>query len=164
MSEFNIQSATEKGVCHIRLTGRLTFSMSRRFDAFVVDLFKEDLSDIVIDLRKADYIDSTMLGLLAKIARLFLLRHEHKPTLISTQEDINLLLDSMGFDSAFEICRDMASAPFYLEDIPLLEKAVPTPETLLEAHKLLMDLDDRNIDRFSTAVETLQSEVDRKGP
>ena len=162
MSEFNIQTATEEGICHIRLTGRLTFAMSRRFDAFIDSLADEHLSDIIIDLRKADYLDSTMLGLLAKIARGFLARTHRKPTLLSSREDMNLLLDSMGFDAAFDIRDFAATTPFLLDDIPLPAEAAPTPETLLEAHKLLMDLDDRNIDRFSTTVETLEDAVERK--
>lgn len=164
MSEFNIQTATEDGVCHIRLTGRVTFTMSRRFDAFIGDLFKDPLTDIIVDLRKTDHLDSTMLGLLAKIARLFVARYHRKPTLLSTHEDMNLLLDSMGFESAFEIRANSEVVPFFLEDIPPLEKSVPIPETLLEAHEHLAEMDDRNADRFRTTVETLRDAVNRKEP
>ena len=162
MSEFNIQTATEDGICHIRLTGRVTFTMSRRFDTFIETLADEHLSDIIIDLRRADYLDSTMLGLLAKIARGFLARTHRKPALLSSHGDMNLLLDSMGFEAAFDIRAFAATTPFLLEDIPMLAEAAPTPETLLEAHKLLMDLDDRNIDRFTTTVETLEGDLARK--
>jgi anti-anti-sigma factor len=162
VSEFNIQSATEDGVCHIRLTGRVTFTMSQRFDAFIEDVFRKPPSDIIIDLRKTEYMDSTALGLLAKTARRFIAHHHRKPTLLSTQEDINILLESMGFDAAFDIRSSVGSVPFYLEDIPLLEKSVPMPETLLEAHETLMDLDRRNVDRFSTTVDTLRETVARK--
>lgn len=161
MSEFNIQTATEEGVCHIRLTGRVTFTMSRRFDAFIDELFQEPLSEIILDLRETDHIDSTMLGLLAKIARIFIERYHRKPALLSTRDDINILLDSMGFDAAFELRTSAAVVPFFLEDIPLLEKSVPLPETLLEAHSLLMDLDERNVDRFSHTVDALRDSVDR---
>ncbi len=162
MSEFNIQAATEDGVCHIRLTGRITFTMSRRFDAFIEDAISQALSDIIIDLRKTEHIDSTMLGLLAKIARRFIAHHHRKPTLLSTREDINILLDNMGFDAAFDICPNTDAVPFYLEDIPLLDRTVPIPETLLEAHGELIDLDERNADRFGTTVETLRDAVRRK--
>ena len=162
MSEFNIQTATEDGICHIRLTGRVTFSMSRRFDTFIETLAAENLSNIIIDLRKADYLDSTMLGLLAKIARGFISRAHRKPMLLSNREDMNLLLESMGFDSAFEIREHADETPFLLDDVPMPAEAAPTPETLLEAHKLLMDLDDRNIERFSTTVEMLERKVEGK--
>ncbi len=161
MSEFNIQSAVEEDVCHIRLTGRLTFAMSRRFDAFIEETFNKPPADIIIDLRKTEYMDSTILGLLAKIARRFITHHNRKPTLLSTREDTNILLESMGFDAAFEIRSSAESVPFYLEDIPLLEKSDPMPETLLEAHETLMDLDERNVDRFSTTVKTLREVVER---
>ena len=59
MSEFNIQTATEDGVCHIRLTGRVTFTMSRRFDAFSEESINQTLSDIIIDMRKTD-LDRTI--------------------------------------------------------------------------------------------------------
>jgi len=162
VSEFNIQTATEDGVCHIRLTGRITFTMSRRFDAFIEDVIKDTLVDIIIDMRKAEHIDSTMLGLLAKIARRFIAHHHRKPTLLSTNEDISILLDNMGFEAAFDIRASADAVPFYLEDIPLLEKSVPMPETLMEAHSELMELDDRNVERFSTTVETLRDAVERK--
>lgn len=159
VSEFNIQFAVEDGVCHLRLIGRITFTMSRRFDAFIDELFKQPISDIVIDLRRAEHIDSTMLGLLAKIARQFIASHHHKPTLISTSEDINILLENMGFDAAFDISARVEAMPFYLEDIPSLESSVPVPETLLEAHGELMDLDERNVERFQTTVDTLRDAV-----
>ncbi|MBL7076172.1 MAG: STAS domain-containing protein [Kiritimatiellae bacterium] len=162
MSEFNIQAATEDGVCHIRLTGRVTFTMSRRFDAFIEDVIKQTLSDIIIDLCKAEHIDSTILGLLAKIARRFIAHHHRKPILLSTSEDINILLDNMGFEAAFDIRDSVDAVPFYLEDIPSLAKSVPMPETLLEAHSELMDLDERNVDRFKTTVETLRDAVKRE--
>jgi anti-anti-sigma factor len=135
--------------------------MSQRFDAFIEEAFREPPSDIIIDLCKTEYMDSTILGLLAKIARRFITHHHRKPTLLSTQEDINILLESMGFDAAFDIRANADSVPFYLEDIPLLEKSVPMPETLLEAHETLMDLDKRNVVRFSTTVDTLREAVDR---
>ncbi len=164
MSEFNIQTATEDGVCHIRLTGRVTFTMSRRFDAFIEESINQTLSDIIIDMRKTEHIDSTILGLLAKIARRFIAHHHRKPTLLSTSEDINILLENMGFETAFDIRPCVDTVPFYLEDIPLIEKSVPMPETLLEAHSELMDLDERNVDRFSTTVDTLRDAVQRKSP
>jgi anti-anti-sigma factor len=162
VSEFNIQTATEDGICHIRLTGRITFTMSRRFDAFIEDTINRALSDIVIDMRATEHIDSTMLGLLAKIARRFIAHYHRKPTLLSTREDINILLDTMGFDAAFTICPSAESEPFYLEDIPLPDKSVPMPETLLEAHSELMELDDRNVERFSTTVDALRDAVKGK--
>jgi anti-anti-sigma factor len=146
------------------LTGRITFTMSRRFDAFIEDVINQTLSDIIIDLRKTEHIDSTMLGLLAKIARRFIAHHHRKPMLLSTSEDINVLLDHMGFDTAFDIRTSADAVPFYLEDIPPLEKTVPMPETLLDAHSELMDLDERNVDRFSTTVETLRDAVQRESP
>ncbi len=162
MSEFNIQAAVEDGVCHICLTGRVTFTMSRRFDAYIEEMLEKGPADIVIDLRKTDHIDSTILGLLAKIARRYIAGSGRKPTLLSTREDINVLLESMGFEAAFDIRTSVDAVPFYLEDIPPLEKAVPMPETLLEAHTELMDLDERNVPRFSTTVDTLRDAVKRK--
>jgi anti-anti-sigma factor len=66
------------------------------------------INGTVIDLRQATGIDSTSLGLLAKISLRCQEQLERLPTIVSTNEDITRLLYSMGFDKLFVIdtCTD----------------------------------------------------------
>jgi hypothetical protein len=57
----------------------------------------------VIDLTETRSIDSTTLGLLAKLSILSRQKVGLLPTVVTTHEDITRLLQSMGFDQVFNI-------------------------------------------------------------
>jgi anti-anti-sigma regulatory factor len=71
----------------------------------------------VIDLTETRSIDSTTLGLLAKLSipvgKVGLL-----PTVVTTHEDITRLLQSMGFDQVFNIVDRPMPCPECLTDLP----------------------------------------------
>ena len=62
-----------------------------------------DFQSVVIDLVEAEGIDSTTLGLLAKVSIRAQERYGYRPVIISTNENITRLITSMGFDMVFDI-------------------------------------------------------------
>lgn len=161
MSAGTILSSREADTCYIRLVGRLTFAASRCFDTFIEQLFDEPTQNVVIDLNDADYLDSTMLGLLAKIARRLQADRQRRPTILSGREDIDILLDSVCFDAAFDIVHGRRLDGMSFTEIPALAGGAPATDTLFEAHQLLMDLSERNRDAFHDTVATLKRSIGR---
>jgi len=117
----------------------------------------EDFKTVIIDLTETQCIDSTSLGQLAKISILYKEKYGQLPTIISTQDDINRILLSMGFDQVFYIVHELVSHVEYLDELPL--KSVDEAEMkqrVLEAHKLLMEMNDSNRDAFQDLVKSLE--------
>ena len=86
----------------IKLGGRLIYSISSGFEKFLNKLFEEKKKkDILIDLSTVEAIDSTNLGLLAKIAIYSIENFSKKISIISTNDDVNIQLRNMGFDDYF---------------------------------------------------------------
>jgi anti-anti-sigma factor len=117
MDAGNVLYANHDGLVVFKFVGEIRYTMgdsyrvSASLDAFLDDLFEsKDFENILIDLTETDSIDSTNLGLLAKIAQFTERHYGRKPTIISTNEDINAILDSVGFDQVFTTPRSPASS------------------------------------------------------
>jgi len=161
MAECHIYSAIHDRVCYIRLVGRVNFTSCSRFDAFIRNVFLQgSFEDVVIDLCRTEHIDSTIFGLLARIARYTLIRYGHKPRMYSTRSDINILLGTMSFQTAFDIFNEETTPPGGLQEIPHLEDEDSRPgHIVLDAHRTLMRMSKRNADAFRPVVEQLEVET-----
>ena len=155
----NILTTREGTTRYIKLTGRVTFSASSRFDTFIEQQADADVTDVVIDLNETEYVDSTILGLLAKVARHLIARRHCKPTILCGVEDINAVLDSMGFDAAFVIEHRTDEAGHTYEELPAVESGdAPQSGTLLQAHETLAELNDQNRETFQGTIDALKQE------
>lgn len=161
MTAGRILYARIDGACVIRFVGDIRYTLSAALDAFLDELFAEpDLQRIIVDLRDATSIDSTNLGLLAKIAGFVRERFGTKPALVSTRDDINRILESVGFSEVFERvanCPDTAGRAGDVSAVEVSEEA--TGRTVLEAHRILCALNERNLEMFRDVVEGLESEL-----
>ncbi|MCP5419311.1 MAG: STAS domain-containing protein [Gammaproteobacteria bacterium] len=145
----------------IKLVGDVRYTLSCALDDFLNQLFaRNDYDDILIDLSEADSIDSTSLGLLAKIANFMRERFGKKATLISANPDINQMLDSVGFSDIFLMRQDLPA-----DSTAGLKLAITEPskeeltKTLYEAHHTLVELNDNNRRTFHDLVETLRGRL-----
>ncbi|MBV1879163.1 MAG: STAS domain-containing protein [Pseudomonadales bacterium] len=121
------------------------------------------LKSIVIDLTETTGIDSTTLGLLAKISLQSQDTLGAKPTLISTNENITRILASMGFEQVFVIVNQLIGEYELLAELPArLVTDAELREQVLEAHKILMSLNDKNHDCFYELVNELEKEQQRE--
>jgi anti-anti-sigma factor len=145
----------------IKLVGDIRYTMGCSLDDFLNQLFENmDFDDIVVDLGETTCIDSTSLGLLAKIANFMQDRFAKKTTLISTDKDINQLLDSVGFYAVFNICEQ---CPTCSEGSLRLSISDPSKteltKTMFEAHSRLSELNDNNREIFKNVVEALKNKL-----
>ncbi|MNT84274.1 hypothetical protein D3C72_2242660 [compost metagenome] len=77
----------------------MRLTLCSALDATIEKIFTAlNFSAIVIDLTETESIDSTTLGLLAKLSILSRQKVGLLPTVVTTNPDISRLLQSMGFD------------------------------------------------------------------
>lgn len=145
----------------LKFVGDIRYTLGYSLDTFLNRLFeRQDFNDILIDLTETTSIDSTSLGLLAKVANLMRDRFGKKTTIISGNEDINQILDSVGFYEVFTICENGKAG---LEEGQQLPTADPSKtqltETVLDAHNILSELNQDNRNMFKDVVEALKEEL-----
>ena len=137
---------------------RLTLCAS--LDHFLESMFSDpDFKTVLIDLTETEGIDSTSLGLLAKISVKMQQQFHLLPTILSINEDITRILLSMGFDKVFILIREYSSgnAPLLKEVPEILGSEEDVKNTVLNAHKTLMDLNEKNRATFSELVSSLEN-------
>ncbi|ANG63621.1 hypothetical protein A8C75_14810 [Marinobacterium aestuarii] len=144
----------------LKLVGELRYTLSESFNAFLERLFKQqDFDNILIDLTETESIDSTMLGLLAKIASFMHARFDSKAVLVCNNPDINQLLDSLGFYGIFTICEQGPEDAAPLQQLSAdTTSADAMAATILEAHRILSEVNDSNKALFRDLIDALQDE------
>ena len=151
--------AEKNGITYIKMVGNLKYTTSSGFDHFVDSLIERGYENVVIDLSEAVYIDSTNLGLLAKIAGRARQGKNVHVSIVSPNEDINEILKSVRFDKLFTIV-DVMPEVDSLQEIEDGEKDRKKDlQMLLEAHKALMDAHEENRPQFKDVVELLEMEM-----
>lgn len=163
MSNGRVLMGQQSGQFVIKLTGDVRMSLCTTLDTCLNDMLNNpDFSSVIVDLNEAEGIDSTTLGLLAKISRLSSPITGHIPLLVSTQPDITRIVESMGFkDRVYTIvCQQDL-----LDDSHLVQADMsPLDEQqarlrVLEAHKILMSLNDTNKAAFKDLVNCIEGEL-----
>jgi anti-anti-sigma factor len=160
MAGYKILQAEEKGIYVLKFVGEIRLNLCSTLDNLVESITQDpNFRTVVIDLSETEVIDSTTLGLLAKIALAAKKQSGFTPSLISTHPDITRIIGSMGFDSIFIIVSEPVSSMERLEEIPELKASEQqVRDKVLEAHKILMGMNSRNREEFKNLVHALECE------
>ena len=77
--------------------------------------------------------------------------------MVTTHDDITRLLQSMGFDQVFNIVNQPVPCPECLDDLPSQDHSEAVVKAkVLEAHRILMGLNDSNREAFHDLVNALE--------
>ena len=158
MSTGKIQFAEQIGTFILKFVGEVRLTLCSALDATIEKIFTSlNFSAIVIDLTETRSIDSTTLGLLAKLSILSRQKIGLLPTVVTTHEDITRLLQSMGFDQVFNIVETRQACPDCLADLPSQDQSEEVVRAkVLEAHQILMSLNESNREAFHDLVSALE--------
>jgi anti-anti-sigma factor len=159
MDNGNVLHACHDDVHVLRFIGDIRYPLSPSIDRFLEGIFAgPEPAGFVIDLTETDSIDSTNLGLLARIARRMQSIDAGRVTVVSNRADINSVLTSMALDEVFDIVEDTGLAADTLQEVPQenADKESLT-RTLIDAHRALMDLNERNTEMFRDVVTHLEN-------
>jgi anti-anti-sigma factor len=117
-----------------------------------------DIEQVSVDLNSAQNLDSTTLGVLAKVALLVKKGLGTTADLYCLDENIQRLVRSMGFTSIFNIKKEPIKAVPDLLPISFVESEEDdVREAVIDAHRALIDVDEVNRAKFQGLVETLQN-------
>lgn len=158
MSSGKILAADYKHMAMLKFVGDVRVLMSSTLDNYSQGLYRRGLLDaMVIDLSDTKGIDSTALGLLAKLAIQLRNRFNVTPTIVSPNPDITRILRSMNFDVIFKIVDTAISgASHYQELSQQLESEDTVREKVIDAHLTLMTLSEENRLEFQDLVQSLK--------
>lgn len=162
MKPGSIKVAQHEGVFVIKMEGDVRLTLCLSFDSFIENMFNQsDFKSVVFDLTDAEAIDSTTLGLMAKISINGREKDFDDPIVISQNPSITRLLVTMGFEDIFQIVKDANLA--LGDSLPLELDAEGGDESdirakVLEAHRTLMGLNDTNKETFKELVESLEEQ------
>jgi len=150
--------------CVIKAVGKITYHLGGSFDQFISRVISDNvINDFVIDLTETEYIDSTNLGLLARIQVFSSTMLLKRPTLISSSDAINTILQNIGFDRLFTICAVAPQLPDAMQELsPSINTSRPLEEVLLTAHQYLRDTNMKNALVFKDVVELIEKDVHKK--
>lgn len=149
----------------MKFVGDVRVNLCAAVDDFLAEMYRDPhFKSVLVDLTCTDGIDSTSLGILAKLSIKARDLFGFKPTLVSPKYDITRLLNTMGFDDVFHIVDQPLQETAQLGELPA---DATTPEDLrervLDAHRTLMALNESNAAAFRDLVATLEAEAAAEG-
>jgi anti-anti-sigma factor len=153
--------AHENGTWFIRLSGDLRHPLGPALNTLLDRAFAApDTTQFLVDLADAETIDSTCLGILARIANWAGEKAAPRPIIITASEDITETLLAIRFDRLFELRHSSIRQPENLRDVaPQSTDREQMSEMVLEAHRRLCAIDDQNKAVFQSLVEALERET-----
>ena len=158
MDNGSVLHASHNGVHVLRFIGDIRYPLSPSIDRFLEEIFaRSKPAGFVIDLTETDSIDSTNLGLLTRLATRMQRFDAQRVTIVSNRADINSVLNSMALDEVFDIVQDTCLETDATQEVPQKDTDRETlAHTLIEAHRALMDLNERNREMFRDVVASLE--------
>ena len=145
----------------LKFVGDVRVLMSSTLESYFNTLYEqENLEAVLVDLTEAKGIDSTTLGLLAKMAIKLKKLYNICPTIVSTNPGITRILVSMNLDAITRIVNEPLTNPAQfdeLETVPSSDER--TRERVIEAHQTLMGLSEENRQQFQELVNCLKKEA-----
>ena len=144
----------------VRQTGFADLKKTASFFEFIEKIFRTGtVAKVVVDVEHVVGMDSTHLGLLARLAVLCQDELGCPPVLYAPTEKPLQLLRAMGMTGLFALCRTPIAGLAGTQALPEAEAAA-SREAVLTAHKTLAQLNDANREQFKTLIDLLESEPD----
>ncbi len=149
------------------LEGPVRYTAAQALRAFVDGpLAHADVDTVVVDLRRATFIDSTGMGLVARVGKSTLERHGRRAVLVCQDNDVAVALRAATFDL---LCAMVEEPPYdaqpALEEVSLPQADAAEGQALgrviLEAHRDLSVLSEHNRDEYARVIAALEAELPR---
>lgn len=164
-----------EGVFYLQLRGELRLGMCCSLDSLIETVFEAQplrVRAVVIDLTHASFMDSTMIGLLAGVARELKRLGLPRATVFSTHPEINQLLSCLCLEEVFTVVHQSTDQAM---DLGLLattqmqgadagpESERHTAQVILKAHEALIGVNEANRPVFQSVVELFREQLNEDG-
>lgn len=145
----------------LKLVGDVRLTLSGTLNRYMEILFgKNQVKSVVVDMLDADGVDSTTLGLIAKLGLHCRECYHMNVKLFCQNPSIIRTLECMGFDEIIDIFHqspnELGAELRSLDEVPTRVDEVR--KQVLEAHKLLLKLNPKNSAEFTDLINALESE------
>ena len=152
--------AAHEGVHVLRFVGEIRHPLGPALERFSQQLLQERPKDLILELGETRLIDSTCLGLLARMALQLRAQQLAKARIVSPRADITEVLRSMSFDRLFDVIGEMPFGPLELRELEteVGQQNADLLNTILGAHRTLMELSEHNRLQFKDVVEAIEQE------
>jgi anti-anti-sigma factor len=146
------------GAYVIKLTGDVRVTLCTSLSNYIEAIFQSGhISEVVVDMLEAEGVDSTTLGLLAKLAIHCNDKYQVKPVVFCPDESLYKTLSVMGLDDVFDIAQTVPCEENDCKELSIISPSVDeTREQVLEAHRLLSLFNDRNKQEFMDLIRALE--------
>ena len=162
MSTGHVEYASLNGTHIFKLIGEVRAQSCISLDKLLARIEQqENVVGAIVDLTETTFIDSTVLGILAKLGLKLKQVHHIQAVMLSTNPDITTLANSMGLGQVFVIlnyCGDSQVCTQALLDDNVTHNSMLC--TVLDAHKTLMKLNENNQNMFEPLVKQLEKQQD----
>ncbi len=155
----NVYAAKVDAIEYIKFTGTVRYSHCAGLEAHINRLFeKKDFDEIAIDMMETDILDSTALGLLAKISIEQKKYNQLKPVILIPDNELLKILKRLCFDQVFNI----VSSTHTQTEVNFEELSGDNQDEkdvlrrVIEAHKNLASLADSNESLFHEITRALK--------
>lgn len=147
----------------IKLVGNSTMKNSKTLEDIFAKILTGDKKDIVLDFTDSNYMDSTVLGTIAKNAVKVKKAWGESVYAVNVGGAIKMGLSSTGIDKIIKIIdSESVSSPemMTVEKSDFADKRSKT-EHILDAHKMLMTLNEENKKVFKNVVDLMEKELEK---
>lgn len=161
MEDGKILYAMVDNTCILKLVGAIVYRISPCFDRFLQKVSEDSsVEKFIVDLTEACHIDSTNLGLLARLHEFSFAKCGRPPTVVSTNENINEVLKNIGFSKMFNLIESLDSSQTDFSELPQNDcDKKNLSEIMLSAHRELAKLNEANKELFKDVIKYLEEET-----
>lgn len=159
MGEGRIYYAENKGSYLLKFVGDVRVTLCTTLSNYINRIFaKPGLQSVILDLTEAKAVDSTTLGFMAKVA-IYANSKGVTPVMITDDPSMIRLVESMGFDEIFKIHGQLPDNLETLKELSCVSSSTDeTRQQVIESHKILMSMNNKNMHAFSELVKALERE------
>lgn len=152
-----------EGKIFIKFVGNCTMKNSKTLEELFNKIFAGDKKELIFDFEECNYMDSTMLGLIAKTSIKTKKTWQSNIYAINMTNSVLANLKSTGVDKLLEVVENCNADNVELEKLETKNFDSKEEKTvhILEAHKTLMSLSEENQQIFQNVVNLLEKELNK---
>ena len=166
--ENKVLIADDNGHHLLRLIGNIKVNQCLTLNEYLTNFLSKNtnIQSFTVDLTKTVWLDSTMLGLLTRIAQMVKKAGRFKPILITENRELIDLIKSMYMDTVFTLSSNI---PASIEKLVIdcshhqtlsdanKDDCEQLKQEVIKSHKALMSLSSANTEKFIDLIKHLEA-------
>lgn len=152
----------EDNAYKVKVVGRATFAVGPTLRNLVQRIESDaENKNISVDLAKCTGMDSTFMGILAMLA--LKIKEEKRSIQIANADEANQkLLNGLGLNKIFDYVETKEDEqPDWKKEENKSVSMEKNAETILQAHKSLIETDTSNVEKFQKVVDQVEKEIEK---